>query len=389
MSDHAFVGEHGGPARGSFATARPYRYRGFERIVFPREQVEAWTVQPRGPASVLLLDTSGTYFVAQYDNCVIVLEPYGVRQHLGPEIGRWHALATPKGLVFGPKLHAWTEPRSSRHGSAALFSEEHHIQLSVSLSAERFITAVQSLPARDEPEIWLESRGCGSEPSDDLGWRTRVAGEGIAAIDSQGRTAVAAARTLKVYAVEGEGRRGVVSFEGPLREHTYRLGAGMPESSAAWIVLAASEQGDPVPADRPLRPHWRPHMTLRQRWHTVVDALDSEGAPLWSQTLPFDVLQPAIWGGGERLYFVGRGIAATDEGALSWNKPSETPMAASAFGDGSLAVAVGAALWILNAQGKREQTFEVPGGERIVSQPAIGAEGSVYVATATKIYRLR
>jgi len=389
MSDYAFVGEHGGPARGSFSAARPSRYRGFERIVFPREQVATWTVPPRGPASVLLLDASGTYLVAHYDNSVIVLEPYGVRQHIGPEIGRWQALATDKGLVFGPKLHAWTDPKFSRHGSLALFSEGHHIQLCVSLSPERWITAVQNLPNWGEPEIWLESRGCGSEASSDLRWRTRVAGEGIAAIDTRGRTAVAAARMLRVYAVEGRDGRGVVSFEGPLREHTYRLGAGMPESSVAWIVLAASEQGDSVPADRPLRRHWRPHMTLRQRWHTIVDALDSEGAPLWSQTLPFDVLQPAIWGGGERLYFVGRGIAATDEGTLSWHEPSEIPMAASAFGDGSLAVAVGSALWILDTKGKRTQTFEVPGGERIVSQPAIGAEGSVYVATETKIYRLR
>ncbi|TMA22735.1 MAG: hypothetical protein E6J85_03905 [Deltaproteobacteria bacterium] len=118
-----------------------------------------------------------------------------------------------------------------------------------------------------------------------------------------------------------------------------------------------------------------------------LDALRGDGSLAWSVRVPFLARQPPIDGNG-RVYLVGLGVAAIDlEGKMLWLNPSPVPVRASAFADGTLALARGSELQIMAPDGSVRQTLRA--GEELTSFPAIGPDASVWVASAKTLYVAR
>ena len=109
--------------------------------------------------------------------------------------------------------------------------------------------------------------------------------------------------------------------------------------------------------------------------------------PVYSRTVPIRALQPAIAGASGRVYVAGAGIVALDNGALTWRQDASEPVYASSFEDGSLALATGKHLDFVKPDGTVDQTFTSE--EPLVAPPAIAADGSVWVASATALYIAR
>jgi hypothetical protein len=96
----------------------------------------------------------------------------------------------------------------------------------------------------------------------------------------------------------------------------------------------------------------------------------------------------ADWsGGGGRLYAAGNGLAALDDGKLSWSRVYDTPAFVTSFEDGSLAVAHGSTLEIIERDGKLIQTFDLEAP--LLTQPAIAGDGSVWMASNDTLFAVR
>ncbi|HET9956620.1 MAG TPA: hypothetical protein VFQ61_19115 [Polyangiaceae bacterium] len=116
-------------------------------------------------------------------------------------------------------------------------------------------------------------------------------------------------------------------------------------------------------------------------------AFTAETRPIYSLSMPFEVLQPAIAGSGTRVYLAGRGLAALDGGGVSWLYVSQEPIYASSFEDGSLAVAHGKRLEFVNTSGTVEQAFDTE--EPLLAPPAIAADGTVWAISGRAVYIAR
>jgi hypothetical protein len=111
---------------------------------------------------------------------------------------------------------------------------------------------------------------------------------------------------------------------------------------------------------------------------------DQQGREAWRLDLPFEAHQPAAWGGGERAYVAGDGIAAIEGGRVEWSMPRRGPARVTAFAEGELALAVGSSLEIVSRDGAVLQTFAADG--EILTRPAIAGDGSIFVATASSLF---
>ena len=120
---------------------------------------------------------------------------------------------------------------------------------------------------------------------------------------------------------------------------------------------------------------------------TRLTALTSAVRPAFTVDVPFRASQPAIWGRPGRIYLAGVGLAALDQGKLSWTLPYDAPIQATSFDDGSLVVASGSQLELIDPDGKLAQTLDL--GEPLLTQPAIAADGSVYVASLETVFVVR
>lgn len=147
--------------------------------------------------------------------------------------------------------------------------------------------------------------------------------------------------------------------------------------------LIAKKQMGFVPADLSLVP---PHIVLVESVPTGVrlHVTDGSGEQIWSNDVPVAAGQPPIAGAGRRIYVVGNGIAALDGPELAWAHPSSQSMRATAFADGSLALAVGRSLQVVEDTGVIAQSLET--AEPIVTPPAITASGQVWVASQKAVY---
>ena len=121
----------------------------------------------------------------------------------------------------------------------------------------------------------------------------------------------------------------------------------------------------------------------------MVHHLDLQGKETWHAEVPFEILQPPIDGSDGRIYVMGMGAAAFQDGKLLFVTPSAVPMFGTAFQDGTLAVAVGQELRIVDRDGHVRQHFSTAEHEPITTPPAIGSDGSVWVASAKALYVAR
>lgn len=111
---------------------------------------------------------------------------------------------------------------------------------------------------------------------------------------------------------------------------------------------------------------------------------DADAAPAFALGVAFEASQPVIAGAGSRSYLVGKGLAAVDDGKLSWSQSFEQTAYASSFEDGSLAVAVGKRVDFVKPDGSVDQSFTTE--EPLLAPPAIAGDGSVWLASTTAIY---
>lgn len=93
-------------------------------------------------------------------------------------------------------------------------------------------------------------------------------------------------------------------------------------------------------------------------------------------------------GGSGRIYLLGNGFAAIENGHVLWAKRSPALMLGTAFAGGELAIVTGAELRIVGRDGVTRQSFRTD-GERIATPPAIAPDGSVWVATDKALYVAR
>src|SRR5690606_18849321 len=113
---------------------------------------------------------------------------------------------------------------------------------------------------------------------------------------------------------------------------------------------------------------------------------NAQGAQISVTPIPFAVRQPPIDAAGGRIVLAGNGIAAVEGGAVVWLLLSPNRMRATAYRDGTLAVADGPTLRILSRDGTELQSLPTVAGEELKTPPAIAHDGSVWVAGNKVLY---
>ncbi|PRQ00433.1 PQQ-binding-like beta-propeller repeat protein [Enhygromyxa salina] len=388
MTVPSFITQHAEPGRRSRVDVQPRRYASFHPIDFSPDRQPA-----RGglnsPIQSIIIDPTGQRVIACLADRVLRLDSSPPQQYWSDELGRWVALATPEGLIYGPDLHPWDgSPSRSLASIEILLEGDPRTQLAVAASTTHWLTAVAAGPPRGVPVVNIELRSRAADRTHDV-WDAQLEGDGVAAIDDTNRLAVLTAEGLHLFEPTGADDQGVnTSTQLETPPTGYAVGAAVP----GWVALFAEDLDPQVPAE-----HWArrrglpPGRVLAQRWHTKAIAWQADGTHAWTTSLPFEVYQPALERGDGTLVFAGRGLASVSaaDGQLRWLRSLDEAAAATAFGDGSVALVHGSRLTILTADDKIAQSFDAPDGERLVTQPAIGPDATIYVATATKLLALR
>jgi hypothetical protein len=124
-------------------------------------------------------------------------------------------------------------------------------------------------------------------------------------------------------------------------------------------------------------------------WKARLTVLDADAHERWRVDLGWAVLSPPVEGGEDRVYVTGRGASAFQAGKELWHIESSTPVSATAFADGGVAVVSGSKLRIFDASGAELGALETPDQEAIVTPPAPTSDGSIWIATKTKLYVAR
>jgi len=127
----------------------------------------------------------------------------------------------------------------------------------------------------------------------------------------------------------------------------------------------------------------------KMTWKTRLVSLEQKGGEIWSAEVNFRVLSPPVDATGGVIVVVGEGIAAISSGKVQWSESYPTRAFATAFVDGTLAVAVGRELRIMSPDKTVRQVLETPENEPITAPPAIGKDGSVWLATRLGLYVAR
>lgn len=362
----AFCTEHGDPGRRGRVDAPRRRYLGFERLVLPPDQTAKWPITPQLPVRYIAVDPSGQRVVLVHEHCAVVVEPYGARLLYGAEFGRWLALTRDDALYFGPQRHPWSGERPTQISSLALLLDnEQRTQVSLACTPHGWISAVASEPLWDEPELRIEARRV-VEERHATAWRARLPALGLSAVADDGSIALLTREGLHLYAAVPDTKKATPTVTRPTAANTYLVSAAKP----GWVVLAAvrTETGDV---------------------HTLVQAWHPDGRDAWSVTVPFALSQPPVECADGSLLAVGYGIARIRNGAVQPVRSLDVRAFATAFGDGSIALARGTTLEIMDDGHGTLQKLRVPDGESIVTQPAIGPDGTIYVGTPTRCYVLR
>jgi len=125
------------------------------------------------------------------------------------------------------------------------------------------------------------------------------------------------------------------------------------------------------------------------RWTTSLHWLELSGTETAHVAVPFPVLQPPVDLDQGRVLLVGLGFAAVEGNRVVFTHRSERRCLATASAGGTFALACGAELQIVTRDGAIRETFKVRDGESITTPPAIGEDGSVWLATQRALYVAR
>jgi len=235
--------------------------------------------------------------------------------------------------------------------------------------------ALQHLPPEPDYTRAEMNRLSGGNAAMRVGWYFMAHEPGVAAIDASGQTVIALpSGRLTVLLPEGtDQNEAVAALDVSIEANATDLSIVPP---FVMVLYGGGDAG----------------VLARRRSEAFpsgsrLDALRGDGSLAWSVRVPFLARQPPIDGNG-RVYLVGLGVAAIDlEGKMLWLNPSPVPVRASAFADGTLALARGSELQIMAPDGSVRQTLRA--GEELTSFPAIGPDASVWVASAKTLYVAR
>ena len=399
----SYVTEFASPARTSRVAAS---VKSFTALT----QVAELSVTPSGTrkqARFIHLDPQGKHVLVRYAGGLEVLGTDGTPQGQGlaDRGGQALALATDWGVILGDGDRRWDGSTFDGYPSYQEKSPRFVVDLpagGTALAARfeptRWTSVVQSIDSRvSQLEVVVRSEML--RPGDDYWrdrdyWRHAIPGRGSAAIGDDGRIVV----------VMDDGQMLVFSAGGDTKDHSGHprldvplLGKGAGEQAyfvgtigPSAVVFSARD----VPDADMTEPYDRVSRTERDRpfklrWSTVARWVDAKGHVAWKAEVPFEARQPPVDGADGRVYVVGQGLAALQDGAVVWSTRSSALMMATAFGDGTLAVSVGAELRIVARDGVIRQQLRTPDGEPIATPPAIAADGAVWLATKTHLYVAR
>lgn len=305
------------------------------------------------------------------------------------------------GIFSGAALHPW--------GSRVPVMVEDAWWRTELLGKDRAIQRIQGGPLVDvlqrprDPHRSIDDRfseaaivitvfdfdlGLQGQPRLGILWQDEhLRGEGMGAIGADGH--VVAAMTdgrLAIYAPELK-KPAQAGGKGPVAVET-KLGYTPYEISIIEPGYAFLEAVGAPPLGEPARLGW-----LRKAagaWTTRLHRHDTKGREVWRVEVGLTVRQPPIDGGSGRVYLAGsNGVVAVEDGKIVWEQRGEGLMMATAFEDGSLAVANGFKLEIWSRDGQTLQSFETARREPITTPPAPASDGSIWLATADALYVAR
>lgn len=346
MSDGSYITEYANSARSSRVVAKPRSYTQLHVVTrLPDEE----------SPSFVLLDPAGTRVLVR-GRTTLALDP-SITIGDGPFRGIGYV--TDWGAILGSIDKRWDglthdgyENYQERSPPFAVRIESGY-QLAARYSPTRWTSVGQQVPTLRVPaEIAIYSRA-----SDRSEWMDVIPGRGVAAIADDHVIVATAAGKVRSYASGGDAK----DLCGTPRSEI-SIGEGADDvsiTSAGTVVLSA--RGSATAA------------------RLVTDQV------VWSAEVAFVSRQPAIDGGEGRVYIAGDGLAAIDRGAVLWSTPSVVPTRATAFADGTLAVCRGPGLQIVARDGSVVQQLTTSDGSSIVTPPAMGPDGSIWISTSTHV----
>jgi hypothetical protein len=344
----SYVTEYATAARSSRVLARPRAYT---------EVTRAFELQRDDVPLSVHLDPSGSHVVVRVDSGLIFLDS---RRRIGNGTFRGFPYVVDWGALLGEIEMRWDgltrDGRVDHRESVPTYRVriQSGFELAARLTPTRWTSVGQQIGSFGLPtEVSIYSRSSTDE------WMDVIPDLAAAAIGDDDRVVIGTKRgTLRTYAADGDARdmRGVPRGEFSVDEPIHAVSL--------------------TPANT---------VALSERLGATAVRFTDEQRVLWSVEIPFAVRQPAIDGGEDRVYLVGDGVAAIVGGVIAWSLSSVISARATAFVDGTLAVCRGPGLQIIARDGSIVQQLATSDGAPIVTPPAIGPDGSIWVATPTHV----
>lgn len=370
--------EFGEPSKASRIQAFPRDYEGIEPLG-PALDAEA------GAPEFVLVPRSGSPIVVKQGSKASFLNESGWQDLILGE-GRTLVAAWPEGLAQGGKLQPWGAP-APQLVPVPQWAYEFVVEHARWTDGSSMVGVYEGSHAHSPAQVEVVSAPIseGHHPRDPRSWTALVPGTGTAAITADGRTVlVLSDGLLKVFAREGQ--EGKAQSLGEVRLQPAYL-VSIVHGSAMVLQARVMDPDTRLPSF-PLR-----RFALQGAWTTRITAVPLSDPlperPYYEVEVPFEVLQPPIEGGAGRFYLVGCGLAALGARGIEWQMRSTSILLATSFVDGTLAISVGSELRIVTPEGHIRQSLQLPTESPITTPPAIGPDGTVYVATREQVYAAR
>ena len=328
----------------------------------------------------LLASPAGDHVIVDRGTRKEILDGGGHLARLEGFVPSMLIVARSEGFIAGPWYLPWEADLSFARPPEAIRSPPAAKDWALSFEGEIFLQLLQGPRNRFIPVPFIDLLADQYNPANrafNLLWRERVeGGPGCGAIGPNQRAALA----MK------DGRFFVFRNEFLDTHPTEKPGQYI--RTKAKLTFSPYEMSVIEPGYGVLSMHPNVESTP-SGFDSVVHRLDTVGHELWSVHVPFLVRQPPIDGSGGRIYVAGDGLAAVEDGNTVWLQAPGRRVFATAFEDGSLAVAIDFTLQILDRDGKVRQSFQTASSEAITTPPAIAGDGSIWVGTEKAIYVAR
>jgi hypothetical protein len=294
--------------------------------------------------------------------------------------GTWRALAVDAGVLYGRDLHPWRTGLPQRLPSRIEFDDGvNTIQTAVDYDGSWWATAVAVSGARTEERVIVSAQAIGREGSD---WSESFVGRGTATIAEDRRIAVVMSDGRIIVLRDRGGTAPLIEADRALPGEPYAV--AFVASGYAVLTATESEEG-PGERNRPLRLHDLVDEPDDWHWTSQLLLVEHDGSLRWDATLEFEGWGAPLSAGDDAVWVLGRGVARVETGRVQWSRPSEAWTRGLAYADGTLALASGTRLELLDADGSSIARATSPDGTEFTTPPSAGA-GRLWIATETRLY---